>query len=212
MFAKELLSWKASHEITPIATSPTILFPMPVQAQRLKTSSRNTPTASGVVEYQKPSFLRPTCRLDRCFCFCHDSTIVSGKQWSIKYPRNSWLGSCNRKSCTNFKKASLWISLSKFGIHYAVLASLDIMWGMEQTSISPSLQVKRVVNWDSPAFAVLRRIRWGWGDWDSGRSQLVTLFEAGKASPFDILPDGTTIIEVSSPNDVLSPWIPFSRH
>jgi hypothetical protein len=127
IFAKELLSWKTPHEITPAAAIQTTLLPMPIQAQRSKASSRNISIASGAVGHQKTSTARCVCRLDRCFCSCHDSTVVSGKQWSIKYPRNSWWGSCNRKSCANFKRASLWIDLSQFGIHYAVLCDLEFM-------------------------------------------------------------------------------------
>jgi hypothetical protein len=82
------------------------------------------------------------------------------------------------------------------GVPFAIRLTLDFMLSSAYTYISPSLQVKRVVDWDSPAFEVLGHLRWDEQGWEDGRAQLVELFESGKGSPLDILPDGTTMLEV----------------
>jgi len=82
------------------------------------------------------------------------------------------------------------------GIPFAVRLTLDFILSSGYTYISPSLQVKRLVDWDSPAFEVLGHMRWEEQKFEDGRDQLLRLFESGKASPLDILPDGTTMLEV----------------
>jgi hypothetical protein len=87
--------------------------------------------------------------------------------------------------------------LTKIGIPYAIIASLDIMCNSQNTFISPSLQVRRVVNWNSPAFVAVRDIRWLHIEWPEARQKLAGLFDSGQASPLDVLPDGMTLAEVS---------------
>jgi hypothetical protein len=100
------------------------------------------------------------CARNKCYCSCHDSTSISGSFWSLKVPlRPTFLRSCNRLSCSNHKRASLWVSLEQIGIPYAVIASLDILWSAQKTFISPSLQIRRVVSWNAPAFVAVRDIR-----------------------------------------------------
>jgi hypothetical protein len=129
-----------------------------------------------------------------CYCSCHSSSTRSGKLWSLKIPYD-W-NSCNRTTCHNYKRASFWISLRSIGIPYAILASLDIMWKSRQSRISPSLHFEQVVNWQAPAFALLRDIRWNHMTFEEARSEMIRLFDSGLASPLDILPNGKSLPEV----------------
>ncbi|KAF4627422.1 hypothetical protein G7Y89_g10729 [Cudoniella acicularis] len=91
---------------------------------------------------------------------------------------------------------------AQLGIPYVLLANLDIAWSSHFTFISPSLQAKRVVSKFSPGFQLLGQIRWLDGDGEDGIKELAELFHSGKASPLDVLPDGTTM-----PERILSlPW------
>jgi hypothetical protein len=105
--------------------------------------------------------------------------------------------SCDKTTCRNYKRASIWISLNNIGIPYAILASLDIMWTIHQSIISPSLQITRVVDWQSPAFALLRDIRWNQMEFKKARNEMIQLFDSGAASAMDILPNGKSLPEVS---------------
>lgn len=137
------------------------------------------------------------CTRGKCYCACHYSVSRSGSFWSLRLPL-SLLRPCNKSSCSNYKRASLWISLRQIGIPYAVIANLDMMWNSQNTFIAPSLQMKRVVSWNSPAFKTLRDIRWLQIEWQEARDKLAGLFDSGQASPLDILPDGMTLVEVCS--------------
>ena len=136
---------------------------------------------------------RSKCSLRNCYCACHASSTRSGRFWSLKFPYD-W-NSCDR-TCHNYKRASIWISLNNIGIPYAILASLDFMWTIHQSYISPSLQVTRVVDWHAPAFALLGDIRWNQMSFEEARNQMVQLFDSGVASPLDVLPNGKSLPEV----------------
>lgn len=206
--ANELLSWKPLRTRTKLTDSDrTALTALPIPNQQVRVYTGNIPNTSLAVRPRIISPPKSSCHLNGCGCSCHDLDVISGTQWVMKYPRSSWWGSCGRRSCVNFKRASFWLELSRFGIQYAILASLDIMWGTQHISISPSLQMKRVVNLDSPAFELIGHLRWGSEDWVGGRSQLADFFEFGKASPFDILPDGTTMVEVRFPNALVASFL-----
>ena len=136
------------------------------------------------------------CLLDQCYCTCHTSKIVSGRFWSLKIPQLPIWNSCDKPSCGCYRTASIWISLNAIGIPYAVIASVEVMLTSRQSYISPSLKAKRVVNWDSPAFALLGQVRWNQMEFGEARKRLVHLFDTGQASPIDILPNGKTLPEV----------------
>lgn len=113
--------------------------------------SRDLPTGRGVtilpqedsstlqiVLSQRQRSLQPSkCFPRKCYCACHGSSTKTGKFWSLKLPYD-W-NSCDRTTCRNYKRASIWISLNNIGIPYAILAGLDIMWTIHQSIISPSL-------------------------------------------------------------------------
>lgn len=137
------------------------------------------------------------CLRKKCYCACHRLQVISGSFWALGYPVQSIWGSCNLNSCAKYKRASLWINLSRIGLPYAVIASLDILWTAHRASIAPSLEVKRVVSWDAPAFKAIRDIRWNGVDFQEARASIAYIFGAGKASPVDILSNGETLLEVS---------------
>jgi hypothetical protein len=112
--------------------------------------------------------------------------------------------SCSHTSCANYKRASFWISLNRIGIPYAIKAGLDLMWTAQETSITPSLEVKRVVDWNAPVFKLLRDIPWNRMSFEDARTGITQIFEAGLASPVDVRPDGQSLLEVNIALDVQS--------
>lgn len=162
-----------------------VLHQRPHPMGAMESGHRNTPSTSSV------------CLLNKCSCACHNSRTLRGKVWILEYPRNSGWGLCTRKSCSLSKRASIWISLSLFGIPWAVIFTLDVMLSSQYSFISPSLRLRRVVDWDSPGFKVISDVRWNYRSCKDGLAKLVKLFQNGKASPLDTLPDGTTMPEVS---------------
>jgi len=87
--------------------------------------------------------------------------------------------------------------LTGIGIPYAVRASLDIMWTINQSHISPSLHFTRIVDWNAPAFALLGDIRWEEMIFEEAQSEIMRLFDSELASPLDVLPNGESLPEVS---------------
>jgi hypothetical protein len=77
------------------------------------------------------------------------------------------------------------------------------MFSVYQSYIAPSLLVYNVVDWDAPAFAILD-IKWNPVKYEEAREQLSELFSSGKASPFDILPDGKSLLEVGCQFEILT--------
>ena len=70
------------------------------------------------------------------------------------------------------------------------------MWTTHRSIISPSLQVTRVVDWHSPAFALLWDIRENEIEFEEARSEMIRLFDSGSSSAIDILPNGKSLPEV----------------
>lgn len=137
------------------------------------------------------------CFIRKCCCSCHNTRSFAGWTWSLSLPLlSSFYNTCNVRSCLKSKRASIWISLTRIGIPYAFLATLDVVWNSRHSSISPSLHMKRVVDWDSPIYELIKDMRWNKIEWMDWREKMVHLFEEGKGSPFDILPDGDTLPEV----------------
>lgn len=135
-----------------------------------------------------------SCGLMKCCCRCHENITKTGWHWSLRLPLLFNL--CSRESCSKTKSAALWISLTRIGIPYAFIASLEVLWNSQRSYISPSLQIQRLVSWESPAYKLIKDIRYNRIEFVEGRRQIVDIFDSGKASPFDILPDGKTWTEV----------------
>ena len=158
-------------------------------------SREHSRTLEAELSRRQRSITRAKCSQRQCYCACHMSSTSAGKTWSLKVPEN-W-NTCSKRTCQYFKRASLWISLTNIGIPFAILASLDVMWTLRQSFISPSLQVMRTVNWHAPAFALLSDIRWNQMEVEEARVALMDLFDSGAASALDILPNGESLPEVS---------------
>jgi hypothetical protein len=144
------------------------------------------------------AFKNAACSRRQCYCSCHTLQTISGGFWSVRFPLQSMWSPCSHTSCANYKRASFWISLNRIGIPYAIEASLDLMWTTHKTSITPSLEVKRVVDWNAPAFKLLREIEWNRTNFDDARASITQVFESGLASPVDVSPNGQSLLEVST--------------
>jgi hypothetical protein len=116
----------------------------------------------------------------------------------VRFPLQSVRSSCSHISCHNYKRASFWISLNRIGISYAIEASLDLMWTAHKTSITPSLEVQRVVDWNAPAFKLLSEIEWYRTSFDDARASMTQVVESSLASPVEVRPDGQSLLEVST--------------
>jgi hypothetical protein len=137
-----------------------------------------------------------SCSRRKCYCTCHRSQVISGSFWSLRFPLHAVWSVCDRKSCINYKRASLWLSLNRIGVPFSIIASLDLMWTTYGASIAPSLEAKRVVHWNAPAFTLIRDIRWNRLSFETARASIAEIFGSGKGSPADILSDGESLVEV----------------
>ena len=153
-----------------------------------------------LVEKNSQLYQERLCRLKRCCCACHDTMSLQTRFWPLKFSCSSWIWkACNKLSCRNTRKASIWISLTQIGIGIAVCISLDVRFSFQESNISPSLSFPRVVRRTSPGFKLLWELQTGQNqDWARARQDLLELFKSGKASPQDIDPDGRTWLEVRS--------------
>jgi hypothetical protein len=142
------------------------------------------------------TYKNSSCFKRKCYCACHRSQVISGSFWSLRFPLRAIWSACDQISCTNYKRASFWMSLNRIGIPYSFIASLDLMWNANGASIAPSLEMKRVVHWNTPAFTLIRDIRWNGLSFEAARASIVDIFDSGKGSPVDILSDGQSLLEV----------------
>jgi hypothetical protein len=145
---------------------------------------------------RQSSYRNSSCSRRKCYCACHRSQVISGSFWSLCFPLSAIWSACDHTSCINYKRASFWMSLNSIGISYSIIASLDLMWTAHGTSIAPSLEVKRVVNWNAPAFTFIRDIRWNGLSFEGARASIAEIFDSGKGSPVDILSNGESLVEV----------------
>lgn len=98
------------------------------------------------------------------------------------------------KYCKNKNRyqISSFLGLCRFGLLWAFQASLDLSWGNYGFSITPNLQIQRLVKHTSPGFEVLWKCQTNRLDIQSAREALFELFSTGAASPTDIDPQGRT--------------------
>lgn len=146
-----------------------LVIKQPLQLQRSRL--RCTCPRPGAASSAQPAPHRPGCPYS-----LPSKTVLSlGKRWTI----------CN------------WL------LKVSVNASLEITRGAGGFAISPILQFRTIVSERSPAFSLLLDARgkhWPQechiNTQDISR-QLFKLFQDGKASPLDTLPDGDTLLHVS---------------
>lgn len=183
---------------TSAATTPRPRLRSEAQNKDWPTSHDPDPRSTQTSLLHRQTLTSSNCSRRKCYCACHSLQVISGRFWTLGYPAQSLFGSCDLNSCANYKHASLWITLTWIGLPYAIQASLDILMSANTTSIAPSLEVKRVVSWDAPAFKAIRDIRWNGVDFQEARASIACMFSTGKASPVDILANGETLLEVST--------------
>ena len=138
--------------------------------------------------------------------------------WQASNSRTSWNFSmhsanrnhdrdCPHSSCVE-TSWSMRLSLaccSKF-LARAVEASLSLTRGAGGTALSPNLQFRCLVSYDSPAFGLMGKPfpdDMTFDDMKTVASQRVQIlrqmFQDGKASPYDVDIDGNTLLHVSNP-------------
>jgi hypothetical protein len=159
----------------------------------LRPKNKKSASMNNALRYQQE-----LCSRNRCCCDCHDTLLLQGRAWSLKFSSaHSLWKSCNKTSCENSKNLSIWISLSQIGIPWAVRASLSFMFNAHRSFITPSLDFQRVVRNTSPGFKLLWELKTRQRkDWGRARQDLMELFNSGQASPRDIDSDGRTWLEV----------------
>jgi hypothetical protein len=107
------------------------------------------------------------------------------------------------KSLANYSKRSkhrrlsYFLSLSRFGLFWALQADLNVSWGNKGVSILPGLHFKQLVKNTSPGFEIFFKYLTGHVDTESASQTLIGLFRRGVVSPHDVFPDGGTWLEVS---------------
>ncbi|KGO78339.1 hypothetical protein PITC_059520 [Penicillium italicum] len=123
------------------------------------------------------------------------------------------------KSIANYSKRSkdrrlsYFLSLSRFGLLWALQVDLNISWGNKGMSIIPGLHFQQLVKNNSPGLGIFMEFMMGQIDTKSAFQALVGLFRRGVVSPYDIFPDGRTWLEkilthhpiyVSDPRRIIS--------
>lgn len=139
----------------------------------LKTSSTDLPASGLIINKQKMT-----------------SSVVMSQRFLKSLSRY-----CINK---NRYRISSFLGLYRFGLLWAFQASLDLSWGNYGFSITPNLQIRRLVKHTSPGFEVFWKCQTDRLDIQSACEALFELFSSGTASPTDIDPQGRTWLEVSA--------------
>jgi hypothetical protein len=121
----------------------------------------NPSNASIVLPQRNWNSNTSSCEARKCCCIYHSPVSKSSWSLTLRLPTlYSFNVPCNKKSCLKSKTAAIWISLTRFGIPYAILASVDISWNSQHSYIRPCPQAQRLVGWDSPAYQIIKDLRW----------------------------------------------------
>jgi hypothetical protein len=89
---------------------------------------------------------------------------------------------------------NLRFSLCGFGLRQKIHMSIAISrMALGSFSVNPALTCYRIVPWSSPAFEVIQIY---WRSPERIPGELLKLFQDGKASPYDRLEDGITLLHV----------------
>lgn len=86
--------------------------------------------------------------------------------------------------------------LNRF-LGYSAYIGVQVIREDTSITIGPTVSVWPVVDRDSPAFRIIRRLS-EYGALDGALAELHSLYNEGKASPRDTLPDGRTLMHVRS--------------
>jgi hypothetical protein len=164
---------------------------------------------------QHRSLSRQIRRVNRTLCSCRSRPKrVSYLRWPIDF---SWdTRSVHNPGCpyTTFHPTvtdiNLRFSLCGFGLQRKIEVSIAISrMAHGSFSVNPALTCYRIVPESSPAFELLRTYK---GRTELIPGKLLKLFQDGKASPYDRLENGFTLLHVRCHNTWSSnQWFPCSR-
>lgn len=159
---------------------------------------RHQQPAQTLSNYQHRLSLATACLNNRCACSCHKMLIKSSRFWSYKLPSIAKIFSaCDRTSCKNRSlQTHFRVSLSRLGILRSIELRLGFGWGESGLSTSFMLRPSRIVRYTSPGFEVLRKCMTGLIEFPEARTELLKLFDEGRASIDDVDPSGATWLEV----------------
>ena len=137
------------------------------------------------------------CATNRCLCSCHQRVAQSWGYLHFLHTQSSSIRSpCNRASCkTRSLKAMAAVDLSWLKLRYAIITSLEILWGLGGFSIKPSMEVKRVVAPGSRGFEISNKFRNGHYSAEEAAEAFHQAFQQGQASLMDVTPDGWSLTQ-----------------
>jgi ankyrin repeat protein len=146
---------------------------------------------------RKSNDLGSRCTKNRCLCCCHQQ---AGRSWGYLHlfhtQSSSIRAPCNRTSCkVRSLKTTAAVDLSWMRVRLALIASLEVFWGLGCFSIKPSLEMKRVVPPDSKGFTISKKLQNGEYNAADVLEELLKAFRKGEASLMDVTPDGWSLTE-----------------
>jgi hypothetical protein len=142
-------------------------------------------------------------RVNRTSCTCRPRTgRVSYLRWPIDFSWDTRSGHSPGCPYTTFHPTvtdmNLRFSLCGSGLRRKFEISIAIShMASGSFSISPALTCYRIVSWSSPAFKLMRTYR---NRTELIPGKLLKLFQDGKASPYDRLENGDTLLHVRCHN------------
>ncbi|KAJ3471747.1 hypothetical protein MRS44_001846 [Fusarium solani] len=119
------------------------------------------------------------CGARRYDCSCH-LTSVSGRFWFLQYtPLSSFIGKPNDKAsgcrCMSLR---LRMALSRFGVPYAIVASIGFQVDGPGVELRPALRTERIVNYTSPGFETIWRLENGFISLSDARARFIQLYQS----------------------------------
>lgn len=150
-----------------------------------------------LVRARRSGDLGSHCTNNRCLCCCHQQVLWPWGCLRLSHTQTSSIRTpCNRTSCkVRSLKTMVAADLSWMKIRLAVIASLEIFWGLGSLSIKPSLDVKRIVAPDSRGFSISNKFRTGEYSAVEAVKEFRGAFQRGEASLMDVTPDGRSLTE-----------------
>lgn len=187
---------------------------------------------------QRPDMGSPRTRKTRTHQVCTCSIQRSSRQYPSLRNSNSiqksWLASMHSENSTHTDDCphSAWAESSwslKFRLAYcgrllarAVEASVSFTKGAGGLSLSPTMRLRCLVAYDSPAFALISEPFWeepSWEPWEKPVGEMSAndieavvnqrvqslrqMFQERKASPYDMNIHGQTLLHVGTPGEVV---------
>ena len=127
------------------------------------------------------------CRAGICPCRCRQQLSLRWRFLSFSFSdTSSFMSPCNHHECKGCNiQLCTQIRIAYWNISFALLTSLDISWAPGGLSISPVLRVKRLVDYDSAGFRIVRNYREYKSSLVETARALNQAFDSGEASRLD---------------------------